>query len=129
MSGEIFTVKYIEFDEIGKIIALSSALNICVPNSENILIANASLETDYVKNGQVIQRPVLDAPESVTIKIGEEYTFENLPNNCNVIVEGVTHQIEGDSLTIEAETVEEYDLFFTAWPYMEKTVKVTINEA
>jgi hypothetical protein len=87
-------------------------------------------ETDYVAEGEVLPRPTLDLiPELITLAVGETHVVSNLPAGIIVTYNGEDIALDGDTLEIEGDVAADYEMTFNLFPYLARTMKVTIHEA
>ena len=77
-------------------------------------------EFDFVLDGMVIPRPTL-AFDKLTIKADgvDEATLPDLPDSCEVVVDGEVHVVEGGTLTITSDLPALYVIEIKAFPYMD----------
>lgn len=74
------------------------------------------------------QRPPLPIElEEYTVQADgvDEIVFNNLPDPCSILLDGVPTTVTGGELTIASDMPAEYVIQFRAFPYQDKTVKVT----
>jgi hypothetical protein len=88
-----------------------------------------AIESDYILDGQITARPKFDVPAEINLKVGETVKLTGLPDPCNVWVDRDPTILTGGELELEAEMPATYNIVLEKWPYMERYVKVTIDEA
>lgn len=96
------------------------------PGSSQIIVHIAE---HYVLEGEVLERPTFDAPESLAVTVGELITLPGLPNPVDVTIDGTTHIVEGGELELTADMPAQYTIEISQWPYISRTVEVTVNAA
>jgi hypothetical protein len=82
----------------------------------------------YVLDGAVVARPAFDL-EDETVEVGDVLELALPVDPCTVIHKGVLHTATGGVLQLTAETIGSFDLSFRAFPYLDKTITVTVNAA
>lgn len=81
------------------------------------------------ENDELVLRPELVGIEDLELTVGESHSW-TIPLSTQVALDDEEPvEIAGTTLEIEADMPAEYTLTFSNWPYVEKTVKVTIHEA
>lgn len=80
-----------------------------------------------VSTGEAKPRTIIDVSVSKTtiVKAIEEITFTGSAG-CKLILDDQTYELETD-LEFSAEDPGEYTLTFEKWPFLPKTIKVTVE--
>jgi hypothetical protein len=95
-----------------------------------VVAGEGRFETDYVAGDKVLPRPTLDVvPEVLTLAVGEAHVVSNLPAGTVVTYNGADITLDGDTLEIEGDVAADYEMTFNVFPYLARTMKVTIHEA
>lgn len=93
--------------------------------------AQVDIISDYVKDGLITKRPIMNVPSSVSLKPDgiDTVTVTGLPAGVTVVVDGQTYLIEDGVLEITCDTPSNYAINLSVWPYMPAQIQVTANEA
>jgi hypothetical protein len=75
------------------------------------------------------ERPALDLPDEVTITTAESYKFSGLPMPCKLRVNDSDAEVPDGELVIKSAIPALFNVRFMPFPYLFKTVKVTVNAA
>lgn len=97
--------------------------------SNGMEYAACAIATDYVVDGAVVLRPVLDLPEELQIDADgvDEARLENLPTPCRITVDGVEYTVEDGEFVMTAELPAEYVVVVDQWPYLPHTMRVVAS--
>lgn len=88
-----------------------------------LVYGEANARDHWVDNGVVANRPTFTIPDVITIPIGSVSTF-TLPPGTQIDPIGIT--LEDGILELEGEMADVYELTLSLWPYVSKTVQVTV---
>lgn len=80
------------------------------------------------ESNQLVPRPEFAAVEDVQLSVGDTISWDLPPSTWVAVDEEAPVEIDGTTLEIEADMPAEYTLSFSNWPYVEKTIRVTIHE-
>ena len=84
---------------------------------------------DFVLDGMVVPRPTLAFDRLIINADGvDEATLTDLPDSCEVVVDGDVHVVEGGTLTITSEMPAKYAIAIKAFPYMDFSAVVEAVE-
>lgn len=82
----------------------------------------------YVENGELLWRPEFDAPDEIDMPAdGIVHATIELPDPCEITVDGEVQTILGGVLELASDMPAEYFLELRQWPYIVKNVKVTAH--
>lgn len=91
-------------------------------------VGDHATEMVDISTFEIVPRPVIQI-EDQTLLIGQEVPL-TLPLGTVVRTEdGQEHILEDGLLELSGAVVDTYELRLSLWPYVDKTLKVTIHEA
>nr|WP_278388394.1 hypothetical protein [Brucella intermedia] len=82
--------------------------------------------TCFVDGSEVKTRPTISIDKSEVTQ-GETINIAGLPGLASVTVDGVTFEVEGGELTLDAEHIGRYEIQIDAWPCMPFQQVVTVR--
>lgn len=82
--------------------------------------------TCFVDGGEVKARPIICIDQSEVTQ-GDTISFTGLPAQATVTVDGVTFEVDGGQLSLDAEHLGRYDIQINAWPCMPFHQVVTVR--
>lgn len=77
-------------------------------------------DTHYIADGEVAERPVLEAQiSSQTIRADDldEAIITGLPSPCVVTIDGEAHEVRGGRLVLTSAVPASYEIAVEHWPY------------
>lgn len=89
-----------------------------LPDGHVRLFGSGSFITDYVKDGQILPRPVSTATLN-------GMTLENLPNPCTITMQGNTHACTDPTCELSFSQPGTYTVVVSAFPMLDATFQVT----
>lgn len=100
--------------------------------SPGVTFQRCDILSDYILDGVVTPRPVLDLPDVVELVAdGIDVRRLEIPDPCDILIDGEPVSVSNvlGELELTADMPAEYTLEFVQWPYMPKTVKVIAHAA
>jgi hypothetical protein len=93
-----------------------------------MLYADVDPTADYVLDGEIYVRPTFEAPETVTLSLGETQTISTLPTGTKVIMDGEEFgTVDEDGLVFQGDMPAAYSILLELAPYIPHTIQVTVN--
>lgn len=87
------------------------------------------LHSFHVAAGILLPRPQFDAPDTLSLAVNDRFVLR-LPIGTMVSLDGSEPiEVPTGELELESDTPADYELALYSWPYIEKTVQVTVHEA
>ena len=131
----------VEYAEDGRIthvmtVYQPTVLDTMRSTGKNFLVCdeiNISLSKHFVRDGMLTFMPAMDlSVSSFTITAdGDPAVIEGLPDPCRLhmpdeLGETETHEVTGGRLEFGASDAGRYTLVFEAFPFLEKTIEITV---
>lgn len=81
---------------------------------------------DYVKNGQIVPRPIITISKTEIVADDvDAAVIENLPDICDIFIDGVEYTVQGGRLEITSAMPATYKVFVPErFPRRELTVEI-----
>jgi hypothetical protein len=92
---------------------------------ESVLLGVGNDLTQYVFQGEIIDRPVFPLAVSKTALLADgidAVEITSIPANTSVVVDSITHVVTDGSLTVTATQTGEMKLTFSKFPYIDREV-------
>ena len=107
-------IEYIEYDNSGRIVGNHNlAPELYELNKDKQMMEGiADRDLQYIKNGQVIDRPVQSTELHGTV-------LTNLPEPCTIFINGTPYECVSDTAELEFDQPTIYTIRVEAWPYQE----------
>lgn len=96
-------------------------------DGENIIEGSANDETQYVKDGQIIDRPANPAIADKAMIAADDMdtcSITNIPIGSEVSVEGQAYTVNDSEFEFSVDQPGEYQITVTGFPYMPATFTI-----
>ena len=106
---------YVEFDEVGRITStLLIDDDVYQLNSRNLNLIKGKADptTQYIKNGQITDRPIQQTKLN-------GLTLTGLPAPCTIFINGTPYDCDSDTAELEFDQPTTYTIRVEAWPYQD----------
>ena len=103
------------YDITGKIIGYLESedpAQVEVNKVGNWVLGHVDSETQYIKNGQITDRPIQQTKLN-------GLTLTGLPAPCTIYINGTPYECESDTAELEFDQPTTYTIRVESWPYQE----------
>ena len=106
---------YVEFDEVGRItstLLIDDDVYQLNSRSLNLIKGKADPTTQYIKDGQITDRPIQQTKLN-------GLTLTGLPAPCTIYINGTPYECESDTAELEFDQPTTYTIRVESWPYQD----------
>lgn len=131
---DVQSVCYVLFDDTGAIAqagTIEVGLIQYIKGDRNLIYTERSyspeeLASYYVLNREMTLKPQFPVPDEVSLSPGQSVTYEGVPEGTVLTFDNQEYLIDDGSLEIEGEAEGQFEYVLTVFPYLDKTIKVTV---